>query len=99
VAVNLCRDHLRRPSSHSAPLDDVAEPVDPAPPEQDRVDERERMQAALMQLTPDQRSAIVLSVVEGYPVPEVARIMGKPLNTVYSFITRGKRKLKEVLGP
>ena len=40
----------------------------------------------------------MLSVVEGYTVPEIAEAMDRPQNTVYSYITRGKRKLEKVLG-
>lgn len=43
------------------------------------------------------RTPLYLSIVEGYSAPEIAEITGTPLNTVYSWIRRGKKLLKEAL--
>lgn len=95
VAINLARDHARRASERDVALDTVHEPSTPS--ETDQVEQRITMQEALSKLSDDQRTAILLSVVEGYPAREIAQLMGKPENTVYSLVSRGKKKLKEVL--
>jgi len=96
VAMNLSKDHLRRSSTKAQPLDEAPEIA--VESEDDRLADRMRMNEALRQLSDDQRLALMLSAVEGYAVPQIAAIMGKPENTVYSHITRGKRKLRKVLG-
>lgn len=96
VAVNLSKDRLRAASSKAVPLDEIHGSV--VESEDDRFAERERMRVALRQLSDDQRLALMLSVVQGYTVPEIAAAMDKPENTVYSHITRGKKRLREVLG-
>jgi len=55
------------------------------------------MTHALETLSSDQRTALLLAAVEGYAVPEIADMMERPANTVYSYIARGKKKLREVL--
>ncbi|WP_283170654.1 RNA polymerase sigma factor [Curtanaerobium respiraculi] len=95
VAINLSRDRLRRASERDVALDAISDPS--IPPEDERIAQRMAMQDALAELSVDQRTAILLSVVEGYPARDVARFMGKSENTVYSLIARGKKKLKEVL--
>ena len=96
VAMNICKDHLRSASSKVVPLDEsMNESIEP---DDERLVERMRMRQAMGHLSEDQRTALVLSVVEGYTVPDIARMMGKPENTIYSHITRAKRKLEKVLG-
>ena len=96
VAINLCKDELRAARRGDSPLDEVEEISHL--PEQEQVGDRMRIRSALEELSPDQRTAVLLTVVEGYTVPEASRIMDKPENTIYSLVRRGKRKLKGVLG-
>lgn len=96
VAINMCKDHLKKKSSCLAPLDEAPETA--FPPQDDMVVDRMEIRKALASISVDQRAAIVLSVVEGYTVPEIARMLDKPENTVYSLIARGKDALKKVLG-
>ena len=96
VAINLCKDELRAARRSDSSLDEVEEVSHP--PEQEQVGDRMRVRSALEELSPDQRAAVLLTVVEGYTVPEASRIMDKPENTIYSLVRRGKRKLKGVLG-
>ncbi len=55
------------------------------------------LERALGQLQPDQRLAIVLSDVQGYPYDEIAGISGVALGTVKSRINRGRARLREIL--
>ena len=95
VAVNISRDRLRKASMRDIPLESTAESQ--TPQTEDNTDQRMQIRQALGQLSPDQRTAILLSVVEGFPAREIAEMMNMPENTVYSLIARGKKKLREVL--
>ena len=53
--------------------------------------------AALQQVTPDQRTAIVLFDVEGYDYQEIADMTGVSLGTVKSRIHRGRLALRDLL--
>lgn len=96
TCINLGRDRLRRASMKDVPLDRADQALT-ADSEADALSRRLSIREAMRRLPPDQRTALLLSVVEGYCAREIAQIMGKPENTVYSLITRGKKKLKEVL--
>lgn len=55
------------------------------------------LESALAGLPEDQRLAIVLSDVQGYPYDEIAQIMDVAVGTVKSRISRGRSRLREVL--
>lgn len=56
-----------------------------------------RLEAALRDLQPDFRLAVVLCDVEGLTYEEIAGVTGWPLGTVRSRIHRGRRALRESL--
>ena len=58
---------------------------------------RERVRAALEQLPPDQRAALVLVDLEGYPVAEAAAVLEVPVGTVKSRCARGRSRLAVLL--
>jgi RNA polymerase sigma-70 factor (ECF subfamily) len=55
------------------------------------------IEAALAELRPEYRTAIILWHVEGRPYEEIAEIMELPLGTVKTFIHRGRNELKQKL--
>ena len=101
VATRRCADLARR-NRPTEPLDAVPDQVDahsgasPAPHEQPDAGLWE-VSRAFDRLPADQREALYLTVCEGYPATEAADIMGVPVNTLYSWVARGKKRLKEVL--
>jgi RNA polymerase sigma factor (sigma-70 family) len=106
IAANLCRDELRRRGRRpSTSLDFALEAGVPDPPDEDpSPDEsvltselRENLQAALLQLPEDQRTAIVLSDIEGLDYSEIATVMKTSLGTVKSRIARGRMRMRELL--
>lgn len=55
------------------------------------------LSAALAEITPDQRTAIVMYDVEGFDYQEIADITGVSLGTVKSRIHRGRLALRDIL--
>lgn len=111
IVVNACLDRLRRRKVRLAdPLpDDVDEyadrgvggaaggaaedPADVA----ERGDRRRAVAAALGQLPPEQRAALVLVDMEGYSIEEAAAILGVAEGTVKSRCSRGRVRLAPLL--
>ena len=52
---------------------------------------------AFCELTDPPRTPLFLALYEGYSSPEISQILDMPVNTVYSWISRGKQQLREVL--
>ena len=103
--VNACLDRIRRRQAHpTVPLPDGnrrrttgtggLEPAAPAPDHDTALVVRE----ALAALPAEQRAALVLVDVQGYPVAEVARILGVAEGTVKSRCARGRARLAVLLG-
>lgn len=93
VAVNSCKDILksffrRRVSS----LEDVnTEPFTIQDNHRDLLD-------AVLKLPEKYRDTIYLFYFEGYTAVEIAKILRKNENTVYTWLSRAKAALKETLG-
>jgi RNA polymerase sigma-70 factor (ECF subfamily) len=95
IVVNACLDRARR--RHSRPTVPLIE-VDPIPaPAPDR-ETALVVRAALAQLPVDQRAALVLVDLQGYPVAEAAAILGIAEGTVKSRCARGRARLAILLG-
>jgi RNA polymerase sigma-70 factor (ECF subfamily) len=111
IVVNACLDRLRRAKVRAADAlpDDLEERSargavlaghDPTgdPEAQALAGERRRqVLAALDALPPDQKAALVLVDMEGYPVLEAGRILGVPPGTVKSRCARGRARLAALL--
>lgn len=94
IVVNACLDRVRRHRARpTAELPDVEAPQ----PEIDR-DTALDVRAALAQLPADQRAAIVLVDMQGYPVADAAVILQIPVGTVKSRCARGRARLAVMLG-
>ena len=100
IAVNTCYDQLRR--AKRRPSESLPEHVDPSDPSAEEAIEsaalRPEIEAALAELPPDFRNAVVLSDLEGLSLPEAAEILGVPIGTVKSRVFRGRRLLAKQLG-
>lgn len=61
------------------------------------VAERSRLEAALAQLTPQQRAAVVLRYYQDLPDRQVAEVLGCPVGTARSHAARGVARLRRLL--
>ncbi len=59
-------------------------------------EQQKRIVQALMQLTPEQREAVVLRYLEGFSIGEIGEIMGKGESAVRSLLSRALRRLNHI---
>ena len=53
---------------------------------------------AVFSLLQKYRDVVYLHYFEDYTAPQISRILGKNVNTIYTLLTRSKQMLKEKLG-
>lgn len=95
IAVNLARRHaVRRRAHQDKARERAVRNSTPSMPSETS----DRVQAALAQLPLEQRTAIVLSCVEGISDREIAAILSCKEGTVWSRIYHAKRKLARLMG-
>lgn len=58
---------------------------------------REEVQAALQQISPEFRAVVVLRMLEGYSTRDTAEMLDLAEGTVLSRLSRGMKKLQEIL--
>ena len=94
ILTNLNRNRLRalarRPTLTA--IEDTDAPATPAPEAGGRDIER-----ALAALVEDQRSALLLVVLEGLSYREVAEVQGVPIGTVMSRLARARAQIRDYL--
>ncbi|MGW8359523.1 RNA polymerase sigma factor SigM [Streptomyces wedmorensis] len=100
ITVNACLDRARKTASRrTSPVDDtdrfeqLLDPHESAEAPVERQDLHREVLAALAAIPADQRAALVLVDMQGYPVAEAARILGVPTGTVKSRCARGRARL------
>jgi RNA polymerase sigma-70 factor (ECF subfamily) len=111
IIVNACLDRLRAQRIRAADAlpDDLEEyagrgslsTADQSPDPEDaalRTERREAVLAALATLPLDQRAALILVDMEGYPVADVAQMLDCAVGTIKSRCSRGRARLAGVLG-
>ncbi|MZF85398.1 RNA polymerase sigma factor SigM [Streptomyces sp. SID5643] len=104
ITVNACLDRARKAASRkTSPVDDterleqLLEPHESASVPAERNDLHRQLIEALGTLPTDQRAALVLVDMQGYPVAEAARILDVPTGTVKSRCARGRARLLPLL--
>ena len=103
VATNACLDELRRRRRRpvlagSGVADVVSSHQEGSPDAAERVAARIDLDAALSQLLPEQRAAVVLRDLCQLDYAEIADILGIPPGTVRSRIARGRGRLADLMG-
>ena len=104
ITVNACLDRARKAASRrTSPVDDterldqLLEPHESAEAPAERQDLHRQLIEALGTLPPDQRAALVLVDMQGYPVAEAAAVLEVPTGTVKSRCARGRARLLPLL--
>lgn len=93
VTLNSCKDLLKSFfRSRTVPLEALlGQPVPVS-------DESREVLEAVLSLPEKYRDAVYLHYYEGYSAPEIAGILGRNVNTVYTLLTRSKALLRKKLG-
>lgn len=104
ITVNTCLDRVRKAASRrTSPiaeperLEQFLEPHESAAAPTERGDLHRELLQALGTLPVEQRAALVLVDMQGYPVAEAARILDVPTGTVKSRCARGRARLLPML--
>ncbi len=110
IAINICRDELRR--RHRRPTDSLDEKVilhdgevskqyaspDPGPEEiYEKTELQQKIQQYINDLTPEFRTALVMRDIGGYSYEEIAEATQSNIGTVKSRISRARNYLKDKL--
>ena len=105
IAANCCLDELRRRKrDRSVALEPLQEagfdPADPRPGVEEAVlaaERKQQLRQAIARLPEEQRSALVLTQLEGLPYERAAQLLGVSEGTVKSRVNRARQKLKAEL--
>ena len=97
VALNRCRDLWRAAWVKRVVLGSPALELTPAPDQMDDRLERQELLAAIHRLPSDFRDVILLHYYEGYGIAEMADILHVPEGTISSRLSRGRKKLEDIL--
>ena len=93
VTINACKDLLKSFfRSHTVSLDNIIERSTELPSDYRDVWE------AVFSLPQKYRDVVYLHYFEDYTAPQISRIIGKNVNTIYTLLTRSKQMLRKKLG-
>lgn len=93
VTINACKDLLRSFfRTKTVSLDEIIEQADVTD------DDNKEVLEAVLALPEKYRKVIYLHYYEGYSAPEIGKILNKNVNTIYTYLNRGKQLLKITLG-
>ena len=97
VALNRCRDIWRAAWVKRVVLGSPALDLAPAPDQIDDRLERQELMAAIRKLPADFRDAILLHYYQGLGITEIAEMLNVPEGTISSRLSRGRKKLEQIL--
>ena len=97
VALNRCRDIWRAAWVKRVVLGSPAMELTPAPDRMDENLEKQELLASIRRLPADFRDVILLHYYQGYGIAEIAQMLNVPEGTISSRLSRGRKKLEEIL--
>lgn len=93
VTINACKDLLKSVfRSRTVPLEELSTQIAHLP------DQRREVLRAVLELPQRERQVVYLHYYEGYTAPEIGRLLGKNVNTIYTNLARARERLRERLG-
>lgn len=93
VAINGCKDVLKSPWRQRITSDEVLAEL-PAPVRE----EQGELLEVVLSLPKKYKEVLYLHYYEDYPAQEIALILKKNINTVYTLLSRGRELLKQQIG-
>jgi RNA polymerase sigma-70 factor (ECF subfamily) len=96
LTVNACIDETRRRGRRPT-MSLLPEHDRPVPDGATRLAERDRLERAFAQVSPQHRAALVLHHHLGLPLPEIADALGIPLGTAKSRLHHARRAMRAAL--
>ena len=93
IAINICRDRLKRSGSRELPAQNLPEDV----AQSSHTDLRLTVGNAISRLAPELRETVILYYYQGFTQPEIAELLGVPLSTVVYRLRTSKAQLKNYL--
>lgn len=94
VTINACKDLLKSFFyNRTVDLTEMHEQIAAEVSEEDTA-----VIEAVLRLPEKYRKIIYLHYYEGYTAPEISEILGKNVNTVYTYMQRARQMLKKELG-
>lgn len=99
IALNCLRDHQRRSGAETRALErsGMGEEASSGGDALLQVERRDTVERAMELLSPEERDAVALRFGGNLTVPEVAKLLGEPLQRVEGRVYRALRKLREAL--
>lgn len=97
VALNRCRDLWRTAWVKRVVLGSPAMELTPAPDQMEDRLERQELLSAIHRLPTDFRDVILLHYYQGYGIAEIAEMLKVPEGTISSRLSRGRKKLEDIL--
>ena len=97
VALNRCRDLWRGSWARRVVLGSPVFELIPAPDASERRDEEDALMKAIHQLPASFREVILLHYYQNYGITEISTITGLPEGTISSRLSRGRKKLENIL--
>lgn len=97
VALNRCRDLWRGAWVKRVILGSPAFELVPAPDEIGKLTDQQELMGAINQLPATFKEVILLHYYQGYGITEIAEMMELPEGTISSRLSRGRKKLEQIL--
>lgn len=97
VALNRCRDLWRGAWVKRVILGSPRFELVPAPDEIGKLTDQQELMDAINQLPSTFKEVILLHYYQGYGITEIAEMMELPEGTISSRLSRGRKKLEQVL--
>ena len=100
IATNAALDEVRRAQRKAVPTEDesLGRAMPAGADAADSVVESMALQAALARVSEEFRVPLVLFHLQDMPYEEIAEVLGIPVNTVRSRISRARQQLRGILG-
>jgi RNA polymerase sigma factor, sigma-70 family len=97
VALNRCRDLWRGAWLKRVVLGSPAFETIPAPDEFEKAQEKQALMSAIHSLPEAFKDVMLLHYYQGYGIAEIAQMLELPEGTISSRLSRGRKKLEQLL--